>query len=78
MEPATFEPRVAPRGFWPVAILDEILRRVGEGESLSAICEEPSKPTRQCFYNWISADQEVAQRYTAAVARAASKKVRQP
>jgi hypothetical protein len=63
MDGIRIEPRVTPRSFWPVAVAEEILRRVALGESVVSICGAEGFPTRQTFSKWIREDADLAARY---------------
>lgn len=43
-------------------VLDEIERRIGDGEPLRAICREEHMPAWQTVYEWLAADTEFSRR----------------
>jgi hypothetical protein len=47
-------------------IIDEIIRRVSEGEPLAVICREENMPDRSTFHDWRNADEELSQRFARA------------
>lgn len=47
-------------------IIAEICDRLGEGESLTAICELPGMPRHNTFFRWLHGDDAAWQRYTQA------------
>ena len=44
-------------------LVDEIIKRVSEGEPLRVICRENGKPNYSTFYDWINELPELAQRF---------------
>lgn len=47
-------------------IVDTILKRIAEGETLSAICREDGMPHRSVFYDWMADDAELSRRFARA------------
>lgn len=47
-------------------VLDEIVRRIGEGETLRAISREEHMPAWQTVYEWLAADTEFSRRIACA------------
>lgn len=44
-------------------VFDQICERIGDGETLSAICREPNMPARRTVYDWMEADAEAAAQF---------------
>lgn len=44
-------------------MIEEILRRVTDGESVVALCKEPHLPHRQTWYEWVRGDEKLADQY---------------
>jgi len=55
------------------AVIDAILERVANGESLNKICSEPNMPTRKSMYVWLKADAVLLAAYELAIAMRAEK-----
>jgi len=55
------------------AVLDAILERLANGESLNKICSEPNMPTRKSIYVWLKADAVLRADYELAIAMRAEK-----
>lgn len=48
------------------AVVDEILARLSQGETLTAICSESDKPARRTFYEWLAEDSDLSARFARA------------
>lgn len=47
-------------------IVDTILSRIAEGETLAQICREDGMPARRTFYDWLDDDAELSARFARA------------
>lgn len=47
------------------AIIDEICRRLEEGDGLGSICADPAMPARNTVWRWANGDDEIAARIRA-------------
>ena len=47
-------------------MVDEILKRIAEGETLASICREDGMPERTVFYDWVKDDSDLSQRFARA------------
>jgi hypothetical protein len=47
-------------------MVDEILKRIAEGETLASICREDGMPGRTAFYEWLAEDRELSERFARA------------
>jgi hypothetical protein len=56
----------AVRTYFPDVVVEEILRRVALGQSLSAICSEAGMPSRISWMRWCTDDEDLGWRYTRA------------
>ncbi len=65
-----------PMKLFPQAVIEEVLRRVSNGESLSFILDgNAGFPTKQTWYRWVSADPALSARYVQAVQRQVARRV---
>ncbi|CAD6525920.1 hypothetical protein ACFQ3P_13810 [Paraburkholderia sabiae] len=63
------------RKHWPAATIDDIINAVAEGGYLEVIlASRPEYPSRTTFYRWLGSDDELKDRFNAAVAEAVGKK----
>lgn len=47
-------------------MVDEILKRIAEGETLASICREEGMPGRTAFYEWLAEDRDLSERFARA------------
>lgn len=48
------------------AIVDEVLERIAEGQTLASICREEGKPKPRTWYDWCEADADLSARFARA------------
>jgi hypothetical protein len=56
-----------PRRFYPQTVIDEILRRIALGESVSKICDGAGFPHRVAWHQWVAQDSALADAYLQAI-----------
>jgi hypothetical protein len=57
----------APRRLYPDSVIQEILRRVSLGESVSKICDGTGFPHRAVWHQWVAQDGQLCDEYLAAI-----------
>lgn len=57
---------MAKRGEIPAELVERVLERLREGETLNAICQEPGMPKWPTFHSWVSKDPDLAEKYARA------------
>ncbi len=55
-----------PASVYTPEIVEEILKRVSDGEPLAQVCRDEHMPHRDTFYDWLKADDELSRRFARA------------
>jgi len=55
-----------PASVYSQDLVDEIIRRVSDGEPLAQVCRDEHMPHRDTFYDWMTRDDDLSRRFARA------------